>query len=230
MTKVNLTPAFLIHRKSFKETSLLLDFFTREHGKIRLVGQGIRASKTKLQMFQQLNISFSGKGNLKTLSNWEVDDTPRMLTGEALILAMYVNETIFRLLHEQDSHAELFEFYKQFINQIVGLKREDRYWLLRLFENNLLAELGYALNFAFDVNQVSIDKSVFYEYQPQSGFVRSATGKISGNLLHQLLLGEFDNMPNLAQLKVCRDLNRQRLNELLGDKPLKSRSLFFTRR
>ncbi|HIP75671.1 MAG TPA: DNA repair protein RecO, partial [Psychromonas hadalis] len=91
MTKVELTPAFLIHRRAFKDTSLLLDFFTRDHGKICLVGRGLRSSKTNIQMFQNLNISFSGKSQLKTLTHWEVDDSPRNLKGEALILGLYVN-------------------------------------------------------------------------------------------------------------------------------------------
>ena len=227
MTKVDLTPAFLIHRRTFKESSLLLDFFTRDYGKIRLVGRGLRASKTNIQMFQQLNISFSGRTQLKTLSAWEMHDTPRMLTAEVLILGMYVNELIARLLHENDAHIRLFEAYQQLICQIVTLNELNRHWLLRLFENSLLAELGYALDFSADVGQIAIDNNSFYEYQPQSGFSKSATGKISGNLLTQLSLGELDNMPNLAQLKVCRNLNRQRLGALLGDKPLKSRSLFF---
>jgi DNA repair protein RecO (recombination protein O) len=229
MTKVDLTPAFLIHRRSFKDSSLLLDFFTQDHGKIRLVGRGLRSSKTNIQMFQHLNISFSGKGDLKTLSNWEVDDTPRNITGEALILSMYVNELVSRLLHEHDPYPELFEFYKQFVNQVSNLEQDTRYWSLRLFENNLLSELGYALDFSQDVGGLSIDKNAFYEYQPQSGFSQSSIGKMSGNLLNQLLSESLEDLPNKDQLKVCRDLNRQRLSVLLGDKPLKSRELFFTK-
>ena len=229
MARVDLTPAFLIHRRSFKDSSLLLDFFTQDHGKIRLVGRGLRSSKTNIQMFQHLNISFSGKGELKTLSHWEVDDRPRNITGEALILGMYVNELVSRLLHEHDPYPELFEFYKQFVNQVSSLEQDTRYWSLRLFENNLLSELGYALDFSQDVGGLSIDKNAFYEYQPQSGFSQSSIGKISGNLLNKLLLESLDELPNKDQLKACRDLNRQRLSSLLGNKPLKSRELFFTK-
>lgn len=107
MTKVELTPAFLIHRRAFKNSSLLLDFFTRDFGKIRLVGRGLRGSKTNIQMFQNLSISFAGRGGLKALSYWEIDDVPRNFKGEELILGMYVNELISRLLHEQDPYSEL---------------------------------------------------------------------------------------------------------------------------
>ncbi len=228
MTRVELTPAFLCHRRAFKNTSLLLDFFTKDHGKIRLVGRGIRASKTNIQTFQNLNISFSGKGELKTLTHWEVDDKPRMLTGEALILGIYVNELIVRLLHEGDAYTELFDVYKRLVEQMSELEQFRRVWLLRLFENSLLTELGYGLDFLRDVEQMPIDNNAFYEYLAQSGFVKNSFGKIPGVLLNKISLSVLDNMPDTAQLKICRNLNRQRLDALLGDKPLNSRSLFFT--
>ena len=227
MTRVDLTPAYLIHRRAFKDTSLLLDFFTFEHGKIRLVGRGLRKSKTNIQMFQRLNISFVGKGDLKTLSDWEVDDQPRNLSGEVLILGLYVNELIDRLLHEKDPHYELFELYRRFVNQVSSLEKNAQLWLLRLFENNLLTELGYEIDLSVDVDGDDIGDDFFYEYQMQSGFVKSTKGKISGHLLKQLSTDSLDEIPNSSQLRVCRDLNRARLKLLLGDKPLKSRSLFF---
>ena len=227
MTRVDLTPAYLIHRRAFKDTSLLLDFFTFEHGKIRLVGRGLRKSKTNIQMFQCLNISFVGKGDLKTLSDWEVDDQPRNLSGEVLILGLYVNELIDRLLHEKDPHYELFELYRRFVNQVSSLEKNAQLWLLRLFENNLLTELGYEIDLSVDVDGDDIGDDFFYEYQMQSGFVKSTKGKISGHLLKQLSTDSLDEIPNSSQLRVCRDLNRARLKLLLGDKPLKSRSLFF---
>ncbi|SFV89412.1 DNA recombination and repair protein RecO [hydrothermal vent metagenome] len=230
MPKVDLTPAFLIHRRAFKESSLLLDFFTQKHGRIRLVGRGLRKSKTPLQMFQQVNISFSGRGELKTLTGSEVDDQPRSLLGETLILGMYVNELIARLLQEQDPHFELFEVYRQFIRQVIGLEKQSQHWLLRIFENNLLSELGYGFDFGVDVSGNDINENAYYDYQTQSGFLLSSAGKISGKLIHLLSLEDILNPPDAEQLKVCRNFNRVRLQPLLGDKPLQSRSLFFTKR
>ena len=227
MTRVDLTPAYLIHRRAFKDTSLLLDFFTFEHGKIRLVGRGLRKSKPNIQMFQRLNISFVGKGELKTLSDWEVDDQPRNLSGEVLILGLYVNELIDRLLYEKDPHYELFDLYRRFVNQVSSLEKNAQLWLLRLFENNLLTELGYEIDLSVDIDGDYIESDFCYEYQMQSGFVKSTKGKISGHLLKQLSTDSLDEIPNSSQLRVCRDLNRERLKLLLGDKPLKSRSLFF---
>ncbi|SMM99395.1 DNA recombination and repair protein RecO [uncultured Candidatus Thioglobus sp.] len=228
MTKIDLTPAFLIHRRAFKDSSLLLDFFTQEYGKIRLVGRGSRKSKTPIQMFQHIKISFSGRGELKTLGTVEVEDKPRNLRGDLLILGMYANELIARLLQEQDPHYQLFDVYRQFVSQLPELDKQTSYWALRLFENNLLTELGYGLDFERDVNGNDIEVNVNYNYQPQVGFSASSVGKISGEAIRLMLAENVKNPPSIEQLKVCRNLNRARLQPLLGDKPLQSRSLFFT--
>ncbi len=229
MTKVDLASAFLIHRRPYRNNSLLLDFLTLDHGKIRLIGRGVRQAKANIQMFQHLRISYAGKGELKTLSHWEVDDVPRRIKGERLILCMYVNELITRLIHEHDPHPKIFELYQQFVTQMNDLDQPHQYWLLRIFENNLLSELGYGLDYATDVDGDLIQTNKNYSYQPQLGFSQQVDGKISGNLLNLLLSERLDGAPNEQQLKVCRNLNRQRLNVLLGNKPLKSRELFFTK-
>ncbi|HCF47718.1 MAG TPA: DNA repair protein RecO [Gammaproteobacteria bacterium] len=180
-------------------------------------------------MFQHLRISYAGKGELKTLTHWEVEDVPRQIKGEALILCLYVNELITRLIHEHDPHPQIFELYQQFVTQMNDSDQQHQYWLLRIFENNLLSELGYGLDYAVDVDGDLIQTDKNYSYQPQLGFSQQADGKISGNLLNLLLSECLDTTPNKQQLKACRNLNRQRLNVLLGNKPLKSRELFFTK-
>jgi DNA repair protein RecO (recombination protein O) len=229
MTKVDLTPAFLIHRRAFKDTSLLLDFLTLEHGKIRLVGRGLRKSKTSIQVFQQLKISYRGKGELKSLSHWETHDVPRRLRGENLIFGIYANELISRLLLEGDPHPELFEIYKRFVANLSTINVENSQWLLRLFETNLLQELGYGVDFTSDEQGAQIDLNAKYEYRHQGGFSRSLMGKISGKSINQLLADDINNMPDTLQLRACRDLNRTRFKPLLGNKPLQSRTLFFSK-
>ena len=92
----------------YQGSSLLLDFFTKDFGRIRLIARGARKGKTSLQMFQCLSISFKGRGELKSLSQWEIDDLPRRLIGNDLILAMYANELILSLLPESDEYTETF--------------------------------------------------------------------------------------------------------------------------
>ena len=123
----------------------------------------------------------------------------------------------------------MFEIYKSFVENLATINPSSSNWLLRLFEHNLLQELGYGVDFSQDITGEPIDLSAGYEYQHQGGFVRSVVGKILGKSINQLLIDDINNMPDMQQLKVCRDLNRMRLKPLLGDKPLQSRSLFFSK-
>ena len=118
MTKIELTPAFLIHRRTYQDSSLLLDLFTRHYGKIRLVGRGARNNKTALQMFQRLNISFKGRSDLKNLTDWEFSDQPRRLLGNDLVLAMYTNELLSRLLPEAEEQQKVFDGYWNYLRKI----------------------------------------------------------------------------------------------------------------
>ena len=164
MTRVDNTQAFLIHRRMYQGSSLLLDFFTKDSGRLRLIARGARKSKTSLQMFQCLSISFKGKGELKSLSQWEVDDQPRRLLGDDLILAMYANELILRLLPENDEYPETFNSYWAFLANLNALDSSEKEYALRNFENQMLEDLGYGLDFSFDINDERIKEDLRYEF------------------------------------------------------------------
>ena len=226
MTRVENSPAFLIHRRMYQGNSLLLDFFTKDYGKLRLIARGARSSKTSLQMFQCLSISFKGKGDLKSLSQWEISDKPRRLLGNDLIMAIYVNELIQRLLPEGDEHSEIFESYWAYINNISTLDSNEKEYKLRIFENQLLQDLGYGLDFDDDINGNTINKDFKYDFIEHQGFVINGNGVISGStLLH--LSNSNEPITNSKELSILKKMNRKRLKSLLGDKPLKSKELFF---
>jgi len=226
MTRVENSPAFLIHRRMYQGNSLLLDFFTKDHGKLRLIARGARSSKTSLQMFQCLSISFKGKGDLKSLSQWEISDEPRRLLGNDLIMAIYVNELIQRLLPEGDEHSEIFESYWAYIKNISTLDSNEKEYKLRIFENQLLKNLGYGLDFDDDINGNTINKDFQYDFIEHQGFAFNGNGVISGStLLH--LSNSNEPITNSKELSILKKMNRKRLKSLLGDKPLKSKELFF---
>ena len=210
----------------YQGSSLLLDFFTKDYGKIRLIARGARSSKTSLQMFQHLSISYKGKGDLKSLANWEISDEPRRIVGDDLILAIYANELLSRLLAEGDEYAKLFSLYWDFIKNIDNQTSSEKEYSLRLFENQLLQELGYGLDFLDDYDGNPINSSKTYEFQEHQGFVAHADGKIKGDILLNFAT-KNNYCPNNQQLAILKKLNRKRLKLLLGDKPLKSRELFF---
>ncbi len=210
----------------YQGSSLLLDFFTKDHGKLRLIARGARSSKTSLQMFQCLSISFKGKGDLKSLSQWEIADEPRRLLGNDLVMAMYVNELIQRLLPEGDEHSEIFRSYWSYIKNISSLDLSAKEYSLRVFENHLLQDLGYGLDFEDDINGNVIINNLQYDYIEDQGFAVNEAGVISGNtLLH--LSKSNDPIINPKELSILKKMNRKRLKSLLGDKPLKSKELFF---
>ena len=229
MTRVENTPAFLIHRRMYQGSSLLLDFFTKDFGRLRLVARGARKSKTSLQMFQCLSISFKGKGELKNLSQWEIADKPRRILGDDLILAMYVNELILRLLPENDEYSEIFHAYWNFLSNLKSLNSNEKEYALRSFENQMLEDLGYGIDFSSDVYDDPINEDLNYEFVEHQGFNTSDNGLIPGKILVNLLRRE-NIVTDTNELSILKKMNRKRLKSLLGDKPLKSKELFFLNR
>ena len=227
MTKVELTPAFLIHRRMYQDSSLLLDFFTRHYGKIRLVARGARSNKTSLQMFQRLNISFKGRSDLKNLTNWEPSDQPRRLLGNDLVLAMYTNELLSRLLPEAEKHKKIFDGYWNFLRLINEKSETEKEYSLRFFENLLLEELGYGLEFNKDFKGNPINSELDYHFQEHNGFVPRGDGNIPGEVLLVVDEGGDNGRLSVNHLSILKKLNRKRLRSILGEKPLKSRELFF---
>ena len=229
MTRLENTPAFLIHRRMYQGSSLLLDFFTKDFGRLRLVARGARKSKTSLQMFQCLSISFKGKGELKNLSQWEIADKPRRILGDDLILAMYVNELILRLLPENDEYSEIFHAYWNFLSNLKSLNSNEKEYALRNFENQMLEDLGYGIDFSSDMNDEPINENLNYEFIEHQGFSTSDNGLIPGKILVNLLRRE-NIVTDTNELSIPKKMNRKRLKSLLGDKPLKSKELFFLNR
>ena len=226
MTRVENSSAFLIHRRMYQGSSLLLDFFTKDFGRIRLIARGARKGKTSLQMFQCLSISFKGRGDLKSLSQWEIDDRPRRLIGNDLILAMYANELILRLLPEGDEYFETFKSYWTFLSSLDSLGADEKEFALRKFENQILEDLGYGIDFGFDIDGDAIQLELNYEFIEQQGFCLSNNGSLLGKTLLHLSSSE-DIITDKNELIILKKMNRKRLKSLLGDKPLKSKELFF---
>ena len=213
----------------YQGSSLLLDFFTLHYGKIRLVARGARSNKTSIQMFQCLNISYKGRSDLKNLTDWESDDQPRRLLGNNLVIVIYINELLSRLLPEAEKHRKIFNGYWNFIKTINKQSETEKEYSLRLFENLLLENLGYGLEFNKDFKGNPIDSELEYHFQEHNGFVPSVDGNIPGEAL--LVVDEDGDNGRLSvkHLSILKKLNRKRIRSILGEKPLKSRELFFAK-
>ena len=178
-------------------------------------------------MFQRLNISFKGRSDLKNLTDWESSDQPRRLLGNDLVLAMYTNELLSRLLPEAEKHQKVFDGYWKYLGMINEQSETEKEYSLRLFENLLLKELGYGLEFNKDFKGNPIDSELEYHFQEHNGFVPRADGNIPGEVLLVVDGGGDNGRLSVNHLAILKKLNRKRLRSILGEKPLKSRELFF---
>ncbi|SFV68053.1 DNA recombination and repair protein RecO [hydrothermal vent metagenome] len=212
------TKAFLIHHRPFQEQGLLLDFLTLEFGMVRCVAKNARKSRTKIPHFTLLDISLVGKSELKSLRGFEVVKPNLNLKKEDKFLLLYVNELLYRLLHQYDECVRIFNKYQTLITSIVIVKNIAKYWQLRLFEEVLLSSLGYELSYEVKSNK-------YYIFKDNIGFVEDKDGYFLGDDL-QKIKSSFNDCPNEKVLKQWRNLSRLRFKSLLGNEPLKTKELF----
>ena len=184
--KHNTTQAFVLHRRYFRETSFIIDFFTLSYGKISAIAKGIRTSKYNksglLIPFTSLYIEFKGKNELQNLLNVESNAQPIVLHNQALYYGLYVNDLLYRLLHKHDVHEELYKQYHEFLLTLsyTAKTHDHRQWLLCLFQNTLLQEIGYGVHWNLTYNNQEIEKNTKYFFVYEYGFV--AENQIPSNL------------------------------------------------
>src|SRR5207237_114670 len=139
-------PGYVLHTYPYKETSLIVEAFTRRHGRVALLGRGAgrprAAMRGVLLAFHPLRLGWSGSADLATLISAEWGGGLQALAGRALMCGFYLNELILRLLPREDPHEALFDAYGEALARLSG--GEPFPAVLRSFEKRLLAELGYA--------------------------------------------------------------------------------------
>ena len=227
--RVQQHPGFILHHRPFRDTSQLLDVFTREHGKLALVARGSRGAKSRLRgilrPFQLLRLSWFIRSDLGTLTGAEIDNSPLALSGDALLSAYYVNELILNFLHRHDPQPEIFDAYNRTITALAG--SEALVANLRVFEIELLRLLGYALNLSHDaISHAPLESTRHYEYRVEQGPVpverREGPMVFSGEQLVSIDAGQFDD-PDV--LRVAGRLLREVISHHLDGRELKSRKV-----
>ena len=232
--KVQDQAAYILHQRPYRDTSQIIELLSRDHGRVALVSRGSRSAKSKqkalMQVFRPLCVSWSGKGELATLTRAE-PAAARLppLTGSALPCAFYINELLMRLLHRFDVQTEIYDLYENTLYRLTDPQQLDV--CLRLFEKRLLQYLGFGLNLDVDADSGEpVEADQHYSYFVEHGPVRiSAQGpelpqlRISGA---SLLAFERDELASSRERKEIKSLMRHVLAFYLGDRPLKSRELF----
>lgn len=228
-TRVTLQPAFILHQRPFRDSSALLEVFSRDFGRVGLVARGARGGKSRLrgtlQAFRPLLVSWVARGEMGTLSGAEADGPVHPLTGTAVFSGFYINELLLRLLPRQDPHPDLFGPYTETI-RALGAQAGER--PLRVFEKRLLESLGYGLLLDRDAHTGAIiEPDLAYEYRLEIGPVpvqgRTAAGlQMAGSSLLSLHREQLGDVRSASDAK---RLLRAALALYLGDRPLKTREV-----
>lgn len=224
-------PVFVLHTYPFKETSLVVELFSRQFGRIAAVAKGARrprsAMRGMLQSFQPLNAAWSGKSELRTLHSLEWGSGLLLLQGEALICGFYLNELLLRLLAREDPHEALFDYYRDTLRELMA-EHGPVTAVLRRFELKLLHELGYAVPLEADAEGVQIQSEQDYVFVPERGAVLAEAMdegmgvQLRGKALLDMAHGDYTDPATQLQGKL---LMRALLAHYLGEQPLHTRQL-----
>lgn len=139
-------PAFVLHRYDWSESSLILEVFTRHHGRLAVVAKGVKrptsAFRSVLLPLQPLLLSFGGDGEIRTLKGAEWQGGYTMPVGDALMSGYHANELVMNLLGREDPHPRLFGHYERLVHLLAAEHGELLQAALRSFELLLLQEVG----------------------------------------------------------------------------------------
>ena len=235
--RVQSQPAYLLHARPFRETSLVIEVFSRNFGRCGLLARGARNPRARkralLMPFQPLLLDWSGKGELPLLTGVETTGEARELMSTYRFAAYYLNELLLRMLARLDAHEDLFDSYTEILDELY--RREPVQQALRRFEKRLLSETGYGLILDHEAGSSKpIKPECTYLYIPEHGPVRlhgseeirPATSQgleVSGSSLLDFYHERFSSRKSLNE---CRRLARYLLSQQFPGKPLHSRDVF----
>jgi len=223
---------FVLHSYPYSETSLLVESFTREHGRLPLIAKGAKRPRSAwrgvLMPFQPLVLSWSGAGEVKTLSAAEWQPGLPLRQGSALACGFYLNELILKLVAREDPHPGLFDDYRAALAALAS--DADQAASLRRFELLLLRELGYGLSLTHEAGSPrTLDASTRYHYVFERGPVPYSAGgdaarypEVSGQTLLAMAAEDFDDGTVKAEAKA---LIRALINRMLDRQVLHSGQL-----
>jgi DNA repair protein RecO (recombination protein O) len=223
-------PAFVLHSYPFRETSLVLEVFSRQHGRVPLVARGARRPRSALRGllmgFQPLTLSWFGKHELRTLHGAEWQGGQPQLQGTALLCGFYLNELLLNLMARDDPHEALFDYYQHTLQRLA--QENDHAFTLRCFEKHMLQELGYALLLE---KEAGSDKPIVptrnYRYILEHGAISETSDAsqglpVAGKTLLDMAADDYRDTNSARQSK---QLMRMLLDHHLAGKALHTREL-----
>ncbi len=228
----HINQCYILHSRAYQDNSLILDCFSLQVGRISFIAKGARKSKKNtislLQPFKLLSITYLGSKDLKILIGVE-EIRQYALKGKAIYCAYYLNELLIRLLGSDNDSQTVFDLYQITLGELeqCHLSLDN---ILRLFEIQLLSELGYHPNLTEDIQtRLTVEKTKNYYFDPLSGPYQVETLYAKNSLFFSgkslLAISQLD-FSEPSVLKESKLLLRMILLSHLGDSPLKSREVY----
>jgi DNA repair protein RecO (recombination protein O) len=209
MIRIDNEPAFVLHARPWRESSLLVEALGANHGRIGLLARGVQGPKrhvlrAALQPLQYVRLDAVQRGELAQLRTAEALDAAPQLVGEATLAAFYINELVLRLAPRGDPQPELFAAYARTRARLGA--GEPLGWSLRRFERDLLDALGFGFDCAVDGDGVAIDPAARYRIDPEHGPRRLLSDRGHGDRSDAatgralLALADDDGIPGVGAL------------------------------
>lgn len=228
--RLSAEPAFVLHTRPWRESSLLVEVLSADHGRLGLVARGVQGAKrhllrSALQPLQYIRFDAVQRGELATLTAAEALDAAPRLSGDAMLAGFYLNELTLRLAPRGDPQPELFGAYR-LVRERLGA-REPLAWTLRRYERDLLDALGFGFEWTRDGDGTVIDPAARYRLDPEHGprrllSDRGHEDRRSAATGRALLALAADTMPADDDLASLRRPMREVLAYYLGPRGLKS--------
>jgi len=216
--RIEFEPAWLLTQRPYRETSLLLELFTLQHGRVGLVARGARGPRSKLrgilQLFTPLLLSWHEAGELGTLVAAEAVAPAVELAGERVFHGWYLNELLLRLTGRHDAHPALYHDYGRALARLPGEGAEAA---LRIFEKRLLGEIGYGLPLPD-----ALEPQRRYRFDPERGAAPAATDEADSYPAASLLALRDERLDTREALRDARKLLRAALQRQLGGRELET--------
>lgn len=236
--KVLLQPAYVLHHRPYRDTSRILELFTRDYGRVSVFARGARGGRNKsgslmsiLQPFNRVLASWSGRGEAGQLTAAEFDGAYSIMPPEQLVNGYYANELLIKLFARHDGHADVFALYAATIASLKESNEPLR--ALRIFEKRLLDAIGYGLVLDSDATtQEPVIPQRTYHYRLEQGVVR-ALDVAEGSLVfsgESLLSLANEELATSVALSDARRLLRAALDRCLDGRELKSREVLMALR
>lgn len=225
------SPAFILHRRDYRESSRILSCFTREYGRVDMICKGCRKSgkaRKVLEPFRLYNLSWVGKTDLKTLVHAdEVKVLNVQRHANQLYSGLYLNELLNGLIRGAEAETAVFDLYESTLGNLVEDAGSSIQHVLRYFELNMLSYMGYGVSLTVEHDGITpIHQDTHYGFQPEHGFFKTTDKEkflARGDSIIALNAGQLTSTRHEREAK---NLTRLLISYYLPNTRIQSRKLF----